>query len=271
VNPKQGKGAPKLHNKGQSKSAVAQDNSPKLQAKKNSRKLKKDTGKWCEFHKISTDNTSECQAKQSLVAKLKALESDACSDPELEPNKGNHKGKHIIDVEPNATIAIMKIQKEEPKDPEEEECLFHSQMWVKGSLLQFIVNSRIQRSLISAKVMKWLGLLTTVHAQPYTIGWLHQGRDLHVSQQCCLPYNINPFMDEVLCDVAPLGICDVLLGQPYLWKRHVVYESRPCVVIVTLGNKLYRIPEVASPTTISLVTAKNVVSSFPKPRNLFSL
>jgi len=35
-----------------------------------------------------------------------------------------------------------------------------------------------------------------------------------------------------------------------------VYESRPRVVIVTLGNRLYKIPELAPPTAISLVTAK---------------
>jgi hypothetical protein len=35
----------------------------------------------------------------------------------------------------------MKIQKEEPKDPEEVEHLFHSEMWVKGSPLQFIVDN----------------------------------------------------------------------------------------------------------------------------------
>ena len=63
-------------------------------------------------------------------------------------------------------------------------------------------------------------------------------------------------MDEVLCDIAPLDVSDVLLGQPYLWKRHAVYESRPRAIIITLGNKLYRIPEIAPPTTISLVTAK---------------
>ena len=75
------------------------------------------------------------------MAELTTSESDACSDSESEPNKGNDKGKQIIDVEPNATVATTKIQKDEPKDPEEAERLFHSQMWVKGSLLQFIVNS----------------------------------------------------------------------------------------------------------------------------------
>eukprot|EP00253_Pinus_taeda_P001423 PITA_01423 len=104
----------------------------------------------------------------------------------------------------------MKIQKEEHKDLKEEEHLFHSEMWVKGSLLQFIVDSESQKNLISAEVVKWLGLPTTTHPQ----------------------------------------------SQPYLWKQHVVYESRPRVVIVTLGNKLYRIPEVVPPTAIYLVTAK---------------
>ena len=77
-----------------------------------------------------------------------------------------------------------------------------------------------------------------------------------MSQQCCLRYNIKPFTDEVLYDISPLEVCDVLLGQPYLWKRHVVYESRPYAIIVTLGNKFYKIPEVAPPTAISLVTTK---------------
>jgi hypothetical protein len=64
------------------------------------------------------------------------------------------------------------------------------------------------------------------------------------------------FKDEVLCDIAPLEVCDVLLGKPYFWKCHAVYESRPCSVIITLGRQLYMIPEVASSTAISLIYTK---------------
>ena len=69
------------------------------------------------------------------MAELKVSESDAGSDSESEPDKGNDKGKQIIDADPNATVATAKIQKNEPEDPEEEERLFHSQMWVRGSPL----------------------------------------------------------------------------------------------------------------------------------------
>ena len=63
-------------------------------------------------------------------------------------------------------------------------------------------------------------------------------------------------MDEVLCNVSPLEFCDVLLGKQYLWKRYVFYESRPRSMIINLGNKSYRIPEVAPPTITSLISAK---------------
>jgi hypothetical protein len=56
--------------------------------------------------------------------------------------------------------------------------------------------------------------------------------------------------------VSPLEVCDVFLGQPYLWKHHVVYESRPHSVIITLDMKLYMIPEVVPPTAISLISDK---------------
>jgi hypothetical protein len=115
-----------------------------------------------------------------LLAKVKASESDAGSHSKSELERG----RWIIDVEPSATISTTKLQHGEPDEPEEGENLFHSQMWVKGTPLYFIIDSGSQKNLISVEVIKRLALPTTLHPQPYTIGWLHQGSDLCVSQQC---------------------------------------------------------------------------------------
>ena len=77
ANQKQGKGAPKPQNQGHSQGMATQENLPRPQEKSNTAKPKKEAGKWCEFHKSPTHNISECRAKQSLVAEIKASESDA--------------------------------------------------------------------------------------------------------------------------------------------------------------------------------------------------
>jgi hypothetical protein len=80
--PKQGKGSPNTHNKGPSRYCRPQDNQSNSQHKNGNGNTKKDMGIWCEYHKIPWHNTKECRSKQSLVAELKASESEANSDSE---------------------------------------------------------------------------------------------------------------------------------------------------------------------------------------------
>jgi hypothetical protein len=67
---------------------------------------------------------------------------------------------------------------------------------------------------------------------------------------------MKPFTDEVLCDIAPLDVSN---------------ESRPHVFIISLGNKMYRIPKIAPPTTISLVTAKQCSKIIAKTKKFVFL
>jgi hypothetical protein len=112
------------------------------------------------------------------VAEIK----DKDPNPDSESDYENTGKRQIIDADPTAIVATATIQPEESTDPKEGEHLFHSQMWVKGTPLHFIVDSRSQKNLISTEVVKQLGLSTKPHLQPYSIGWLHQGRDICVIQ-----------------------------------------------------------------------------------------
>jgi hypothetical protein len=80
------------------------------------------------------------------VDEVKASESDVDYESERELEMG----RQIIDEEPSATVSTTKLHHGEPDELEEGECLFHSQMWVKGTLLHLIVHNGRQKNLISA-------------------------------------------------------------------------------------------------------------------------
>jgi hypothetical protein len=112
------------------------------------------------------------------VAEVKDYESYAGSDSEPEIEKG----RQMIDTEPSAIVPTTKLHHVEPDKIEEVGHLFHSQMWVKGNLLHFIIDNTSQKNLILVEVIKRLALPITSYPQPYTIGWLRQGSDLHIRQ-----------------------------------------------------------------------------------------
>jgi hypothetical protein len=85
-----------------------------------------------------------------LLAKIKDKEPN----PDLESDSKNTGKRHVIDADPTSIVMITTIQPEEPTDPEQGECLFHSQMWVEGTPLHFIFDSGIQKNLISTEVVK---------------------------------------------------------------------------------------------------------------------
>jgi hypothetical protein len=84
------------------------------------------------------------------MAELKDSESEDDSDSESNP-KG---WKRIIDVEPSSMVTTTKVWPSEPEEPEEGEHLFHSQMWVKGAPIHFIVDNGSHKNLISIEVIK---------------------------------------------------------------------------------------------------------------------
>ena len=71
-----------------------------------------------------------------------------------------------------------------------------------------------QKNFVSKYLVKRLRLVTNPHLQPYNINWMKDEHEIRITQQCILTYFINPFEDELLCDVAPLFVVDSLFSKP---------------------------------------------------------
>ena len=83
------------------------------------------------------------------MSEIKYSESDPDFNYEKNPTATDN-GKQIIDAYLTATVATAQTQLEEPEESEVEERLFHSQMWVKGIPLHFVVDNCSQKNLISS-------------------------------------------------------------------------------------------------------------------------
>lgn len=90
-------------------------------------------------------------------------------------------------------------------------------MIIKHTKVDTIFDTRFQVNFISKEIVKKLGLEMTPHNKPYCLGLICDNAMLHVTKQCKLKFFItSKFIDEVELDVAPLDICGVVVGSPYL-------------------------------------------------------
>jgi hypothetical protein len=68
---------------------------------------------------------------------VKTFESDVGSESKSELERW----RQMIDTKSSATVATTKLHPGEPDKPEEGEHLLYSHMWVKGTLLHFIIDN----------------------------------------------------------------------------------------------------------------------------------
>lgn len=63
---------------------------------------------------------------------------------------------------------------------------------------------------------------------------------MQVNRQCVLKFAINSqFIDEVELDVAPLDICGIILGSPYLYDRKAIFYREDNKYQLTKDGKEY--------------------------------
>jgi hypothetical protein len=152
-------------------------------------------------------------------------------------SQNQKRGDRLLMWNPVPPLLPPRSNPGEPDEPEEGECLFHSQMWVKGTPLHFIVDSGSQKNLISVEVIKWLALPTMLHPQPYTIGWLRQGSDLASTNNVACPMTSSPSKMRYCVMFLPLKFV-MFFWANLIYGNVMLYMSLGLTVLLLLwtGN-----------------------------------
>ena len=82
-----------------------------------------------------------------------------------------------------------------------------------------------KKLLICIRTVKKLGLATTKHPRPYQLQGLGVEGKFEVTQQVRVAFSIGRYQDEVLCDVVPIQVCHLLLGEPWQSDRSISYRN----------------------------------------------
>jgi hypothetical protein len=110
---------------------------------------------------------------------------------------------------------------------EETDCrnkLFHIRVIMRHTKIDTLIDSGSQSNLISEELVKKLGLITQTHHKPYTLQWMSNRHQMHITKQCTVKFAISDkYVDEVTCDVVSLKECGIVLGSPYLYDRKAIF------------------------------------------------
>ena len=82
-----------------------------------------------------------------------------------------------------------------------------------------------------------------------------------VSEKCIVKLKIGPFTDKVMCHIIPMDCCHILLGRPWKYDIHVVYDGRLNQYTTwTNGVKFKLLPLIETPNEIICIVGVCMVS-----------
>ena len=103
--------------------------------------------------------------------------------------------------------------------------IFNSKCTIKGRVYGLIIDGGCYTNVASNTLINRLQILTKEHPTPYSLQWLGPKDEVIASRQDLISFCIGPYCGEVLCGVLFMDACHLLLGRPWLFENHVIYEG----------------------------------------------
>jgi hypothetical protein len=137
-----------------------------------------------------------------------AQEEDAQSDQGERGNADPERGESLMF---NRTLLKIVVEQEPPQ----RKTLFKTLCKVKGKVYKVIVDSGSTNNIASVEMVNKLGLKRSPHPNPYKVSWLSKEQQVVVNEQVNVEFQIGEYKDKIVCDVADMDACHLLLGRPW--------------------------------------------------------
>ncbi|KAF7841761.1 Aspartic peptidase domain containing protein [Senna tora] len=117
--------------------------------------------------------------------------------------------------------SMKKIESEKCEDSgnkDEFEYEVDKKLW-KENVLWLIIDGGSVTNVARTKMVEKLNLPTVRHHRPYKLQWSNECGEITIDKQVLVSFSIGRYHDEILCDVVPMHVGNILLGRPWELDR----------------------------------------------------
>ncbi|RDX74850.1 hypothetical protein CR513_45351, partial [Mucuna pruriens] len=180
------------------------------------------------------------QVKEPMVTRDNG-EIESSSDDEIAPLEDYSDLEVAAPI--NGDILVTKhalsIQPKENGDMEQREHNFHTRCHTNDKVCNIIIEGGSCINVASTILVEKINLQTAKHTRSYSLQWLSNIEEVKVDKQVSVPFAIENYKDEVLCDVVLLEARHILLGRPWQLDRKVTDNGYTnCLSFIYNGLKL---------------------------------
>ncbi|KAK9698056.1 hypothetical protein RND81_08G079700 [Saponaria officinalis] len=191
----------------------------------------------------------DCPSKRTLTAvEVDAWEKEGLVEYEPEEatmetgddEEGSSQDMIVAPPDTGHNLVLWRVMQSQPAPLEEDQrsLIFRSRCTILGRVCNLIIDRGSCTNVASTTLVNKLKLSTQDHLNPYKLRWLSKGDEVRVDKQCVVPFSIGSvYKDEVLCDVAPMDACHLLLGRPWEFDKNTVHQGRSNTYTFKHGNR----------------------------------
>ncbi|XP_078161156.1 uncharacterized protein LOC144556644 [Carex rostrata] len=164
-------------------------------------------------------------------------------EEEEEWNENGYEEEEIHEVNPedlSAESLVMRRLCLGPKSTEDwrRHAIFKTMCVIENKKCFVIIDSGSWENVISEEAVRKLQLNTTNHTNPYKLGWVNKGAEIHVNKRCHFQLTLGPhYTTTIYADVVPMDASHLILGRPWQYDNQAVYDGRKHTYTIHVGAK----------------------------------